>query len=85
MEAAYCKSKMKGDQFQPRNPFSKAVKQATLKKQKGRCAKCGEYAINMQYHHKHGRDDNSPEYCEALCLDCHKAEHSECIIGYIPA
>ena len=61
-----------------RKPFVKTVKDAVLKLQGNKCAKCGRKftSINRaQYDHKNGKNwDNSLRNCQALHAGCHDAK-----------
>ena len=73
LEAAECRAKMKkNDKFLVRKYFPESVKRQVLKDQKGLCAACHEYMIQVEFHHRNGRSDNSHENCVALHLGCHR-------------
>ena len=61
-----------------RKAFTKTVKDATLKRQGNKCAKCGKrFTSNnpIQYDHKNGKNqENTLRNCQALHAGCHDAK-----------
>ena len=56
-----------------RKEFSEKTKKATLIKQRYRCNICKKKLLGLfDFDHINGsRSNNSPENCQALCLNCH--------------
>jgi hypothetical protein len=60
-----------------RRAFSAETKRIVKKKQKGKCAECGDYPTHWEFDHIDGRGDNSIENCDGLCRDCHQSKTLE--------
>jgi len=56
----------------PWRAFSPQTKELVQERQHGRCVKCTRYPKHWTFHHIGRRDDNSPQNCKGLCLDCHE-------------
>ena len=69
----YCKSQMAKSRIMlPRDHFSDSVKQEILERQQGRCIRCNEYMIKVEFHHIGGRWGNDVENGAAMHPQCHK-------------
>jgi len=55
-----------------RRAFSEDTKQFVLNRQDYRCNICGTSMQYWDFDHIGSRNDNSPENCQALCLNCHR-------------
>ena len=58
----------------PRKPFTKWIKESTLKNQEGKCNMCSIPLNNYiaEYDHKDGdKTNNQLSNCQALCANCH--------------
>ena len=53
-----------------RKGFSEETKQQVRRIQKYRCAHCNEEKQYYNFDHMRGRNDNSIQNCQMLCLDC---------------
>ena len=55
-----------------RRAFTDDTKQFVLNRQDYRCNSCGTSMQYWDFDHIGSRNDNSPENCQALCLNCHR-------------
>ena len=55
-----------------RRAFSEDTKQFVLNRQDYHCNICGTSMQYWDFDHIGSRNDNSPENCQALCLNCHR-------------
>lgn len=60
-----------------RKAFSPATKALVKRRQGGRCNMCHRRTDYPEYDHIDGRWDNSPENCQMLCPNCHRAKTRE--------
>jgi hypothetical protein len=49
----------------------RAVRDAVLARDGGRCVKCGYGMCGIEVHHVYGYEDNNPEHLRTLCRACH--------------
>ena len=55
-----------------RRAFTEDTKQFVLNRQDYHCNICGTSMQYWDFDHIGSRNDNSPENCQALCLNCHR-------------
>jgi hypothetical protein len=63
-----------------RHDFTMKIKNEAIRKQKGKCAICGEYMNRWErdFHHQDGnKSNNSHSNCQAVHTRCHRKKHAE--------